>query len=455
MKERRAVENVPPRPDDEGRTTFPFREGASGPGSDQGGNEQIMSSIIWWCTDAILTVDLDGKITGWNPSAERILGSTSEEAVGRPLSVMMRSMTGDVVQDIIGRLEREEEVPYRYILHHGRNGKAIKGFVRYSPIKDREGRFCGASVMVSPIKEECEPIGGAYPVRGERIGEIEILDMLPTYMVLLSSDHRILFSNRYFRDHFGKTDGRPCYECLFDRTAPCENCETFTVLATGIPHQWEWVGPDGFNYDVFDYPLVTEGGSKMVLEVGINITKRKRFEEDLRKVVAYNRSLIEASMDPLVTIGPDGKITDVNVATETVTGRSRGDLIGTDFSDYFTEPEMARAGYEQVFREGMVRDYALKIRSRDGTIIPVLYNATIYRDDAGKVIGVFAAARDVTSQHRMEVELLEQRRRELDRLAELEKFQRLTVGRELKMVELKEEIRALKAENEELKERLG
>ena len=80
----------------------------------------------------------------------------------------------------------------------------------------------------------------------------------------------------------------------------------------------------------------------------------------MRLANAYNRSLLEASLDPLVTIGPEGKITDVNAATEAATGRSRAELIGTDFCDYFTEPEKARAGYEQVFREGSVRDYATR-----------------------------------------------------------------------------------------------
>ena len=63
----------------------------------------------------------------------------------------------------------------------------------------------------------------------------------------------------------------------------------------------------------------------------------------------YARSLIEASLDPLVTISPEGKITDVNEATVQVTGVPREQLIGTDFSDYFTEPEKAREGYQQVF----------------------------------------------------------------------------------------------------------
>jgi len=125
---------------------------------------------------------------------------------------------------------------------------------------------------------------------------------------------------------------------------------------------------------------------------------RQRVEEALRLASTYNRNLIEVSLDPLVTIGPDGKITDVNAATEEVTGCSRIELIGTDFSNYFTEPEKALAGYQQVFREGFVKDYALELRHRDGRLTSVLYNASVYRDDSGKMIGVFAAARDITEK---------------------------------------------------------
>jgi PAS domain S-box-containing protein len=133
-----------------------------------------------------------------------------------------------------------------------------------------------------------------------------------------------------------------------------------------------------------------------------DITERKRAEEALRQANAYNRSLIEASLDPLVTIAPDGKITDVNLATERVTGCTRDELIGTDFCDYFTDPENARAGYQRVFREGSVRDYELEIRHRDGHTIPVFYNASVYRDETGTIIGVFAAARDITARKRAE-----------------------------------------------------
>ena len=146
------------------------------------------------------------------------------------------------------------------------------------------------------------------------------------------------------------------------------------------------------------------------------------------------------SLDPLVTISPEGKITDVNEATVKVTGVSRELLIGTDFSDYFTEPQKARSGYQEVFEKGFVTDYPLTIRHRDGQLTDVLYNASVYRDAGGSVLGVFAAARDVTAQKKAEAEVAEQRAREMDRLAELERFQKLTVGRELKMIELKKEI---------------
>ena len=110
------------------------------------------------------------------------------------------------------------------------------------------------------------------------------------------------------------------------------------------------------------------------------------------------RSMIESSLDSLVAISPEGMITDANEATVTVTGIPRSQLIGTAFSDCFTDPEKANAIYQLVFEQGMAVDYPLTMRHRDGTLTEVLYNASVYRDSGGKVLGVFAAARDVTGQ---------------------------------------------------------
>ena len=101
-----------------------------------------------------------------------------------------------------------------------------------------------------------------------------------------------------------------------------------------------------------------------------------------------------------------------------VTGVPREALVGTDFSDYFTDPDQARAGYRQVFAQGSVTDYPLTIRHRDGRLTDVVYNASVYTDAAGHVLGVFAAARDVTAQKAAEAEIARQREMELEQLVE-------------------------------------
>ena len=127
--------------------------------------------------------------------------------------------------------------------------------------------------------------------------------------------------------------------------------------------------------------------------------------QSLKLASQYSRSLIEASLDLLVTISGKGKITDVNEATIKVTGIAREKLIGTTFSQYFTKPAEAEEGYRQVFEKGFVSNYPLTIKHKNGKLIDVLYNASVYKDDNGLVLGVFAAARDITIQKRIENEL--------------------------------------------------
>ena len=140
----------------------------------------------------------------------------------------------------------------------------------------------------------------------------------------------------------------------------------------------------------------------------MDLSEGKRLEAELHTASVYARSLIEASLDPLVTISADGKITDLNSTTEQVTGVTRERLIGSDFSDYFTDPEKAKTGYMLVFSQGAVKDYPLTIRHATGRTTDVLYNSSVYRNEAGDVQGVFAAARDVTESKRFEKQLQDQ-----------------------------------------------
>ena len=141
------------------------------------------------------------------------------------------------------------------------------------------------------------------------------------------------------------------------------------------------------------------------LKVQARTSEILKSQEELRETNRYNRELLEVSIDPLVTIGSDGNITDVNKAVELVTGYPRDKLIGTDFSNYFTDYDKAKAGYKEVFRKGFVKNYALEIKHKNGDITPVLYNASVYKNENGDIIGVFAAARDISQLKRAENKL--------------------------------------------------
>src|SRR5450432_1156949 len=134
--------------------------------------------------------------------------------------------------------------------------------------------------------------------------------------------------------------------------------------------------------------------------ISTDVTARKHAEKQAGTDSQYARSLIEASLDPLVTISAEGKITDVNEGSIKVTGRPREALIGADFCDYFTEPAKAREGYQEAFSKGSVTDYPLTIRHKEGKLTEVLYNASVYKDADGRVLGLVAVVRAVTHQQK-------------------------------------------------------
>lgn len=418
---------------------------------------RLADAILRSSDVAMAAITLDGTIALWSQGARLMFGYPEEEVVGTPIRRLFEPGEEDRASDALELIQWEGAAPPFTAAVRAREGGGIQASILISPVKDEHGKIIGASLVAREMttgEMEGRSRSGEASLSGHRRFQ-DMVDQLPYYIILLTTDHHILFANRAFVEKFGEPGDKHCYEQLFNYSQPCEGCRSFDVLSTNSPVAWEWTGPNGRVYDVYDFPFIDEDGSSLVMESGIDITEKKLADDALRKAGEYNRSLIEASLDPMLTIGPDGKITDANTATVKVTGVRLEDLIGTDFSDYFTEPERARAGYEKVFREGLVRDYELEIRRTDGHVTPVLYNASVYRDHAGNTIGVFAAARDITARRRFEAEVRERREKEMERLLELEKFQRLTVGRELKMMELKKEIAELNRRIEALESRKG
>ena len=174
-----------------------------------------------------------------------------------------------------------------------------------------------------------------------------------------------------------------------------------------------WIG---FNSDIHDQKRQREDLQQAVdtrtyelKQANESLAQKNQQLEDAQKKLlsGYSRSLIEASLDPLITINTEGVITDMNEAFSNITGESREQLIGTDFVNYFTDPQKAREIYEEVFAKGFVTNYPLTVI--DGHLIDVLFNGSVYKDDKGNVLGAVVVARVITEQKRIEKELIEAR----------------------------------------------
>jgi PAS domain S-box-containing protein len=170
----------------------------------------------------------------------------------------------------------------------------------------------------------------------------------------------------------------------------------------------------GFNNDIHDQKCLTEDLESAIylrtteLQIATDQLINKNKEIAIAKenlLFEYSRSLIEASLDPLVAISTEGKITDMNQATINAIGINREKLIGTDFFEYFTDPVKAKEVYKQVFEKGFVTNYPLTIK--DHNRIDVLFNGSVYKDGDGEIVGAVVVARDITLQKIFEKELTE------------------------------------------------
>jgi PAS domain S-box-containing protein len=393
-----------------------------------------LGAIVEYSEDAIIGKTLDGVIKSWNSAADRMYGYSSEEIIGLSIELLSPKDRIGEMKAALAKIKKGEHVHHFETIRIRKDGKSFPVSLSFSPICDVDGQVVGASTIARNVTNQAHAFDAAR-------GMIESsLDSL----VAISPEGKITDAN----EATVKVTGVSREELI---GTAFSDCFTEPEKANKI---YQLVFAEGM---AVDYPLTMRHHDGALTEVLYNASVYRDASDNVLGVFAAARDvtkqtqafdaargMIESSLDSLVAISPEGRITDANEATVKVTGVPREELIGTAFSDCFTEPEKANKIYLLVFAQGMAVDYPLTMRHKDGTLTDVLYNASVHRDIKGNVLGVFAAARDVTKQMQAQRESAAQQAKELDRLAELERFQRLTVGRELKMIELKKEIESLR-----------
>ena len=252
----------------------------------------------------------------------------------------------------------------------------------------------------------------------------EVLDMLPAYMILLSPDYHVPFANRFFRERFGESHGKRCFEYLFNRTEPCEVCETYKVLKTNSPLEWEWTGPDGHNYYIYDFPFIDGDGTKLIMEVGIDITGQKQAQQalikardelelrvqertkELKESEENFRRIVETANEGIWTSELDGKTTFVNQKMANMLGYTREEMIDKMGAEFLVEGQQSLAAkIRGELSEGVSIQREFQFRRKDGAVIWTLATGTSLVDENGRYVGNLYMHTDITERKGAETEI--------------------------------------------------
>ena len=360
--------------------------------------------------DPLVTFDRKGIIMDVNEATIRATGRSRRELIGTPFSSYFTNPE-KAYKGVKLVFETGEVWDYELVMM-GRDGTKIIVAYNASVYKDETGQIVGAFAAARDITERKK----AEIALNESKAELGLIFQIAAdAMCVIGADFNIIKVNEAFirlvdMDEY-EIISKKCYDIFSGELCHSEECPLEKIKEGEQFDEHESVKkrPDGTEIPVLVNAARFDRMGKFIgiVEDFKDITERKYAEQEIQYLQQYNRGLIEVSLDPLVTFDRKGIIMDVNEATIKATGRSREELIGTPFANYFTDPEKAYKGVMLVFKTGEVRDYELVLKARDGTEVIVAYNASVYKDPTGKIVGVFAAARDITERKKSKQELKE------------------------------------------------
>jgi len=280
---------------------------------------QYSRSLIEASLDPLVTINSEGRITDVNEATVTATGATRVELIGTDFSEYFTEP--DKAREGYRRVFAECSVTdYPLTIRH-RDGHLIDVLYNASVYRDTRGEVTGVFAAARDVTERKR---AEAAVVAERQRLHDVLNLLPAYVILLAPDHTVPFANRFFEERFGKSGGRRCYDYLFHRIEPCENCESYTVMKTKGPHHWEWLGPDGRNYDISDFPFTDADGSQLIMEVGLDVTEQKRAEAAVQAERKRFLDVLESLPAMICLLSPDYHVVFANRAFRDQFGEADG-----------------------------------------------------------------------------------------------------------------------------------
>jgi PAS domain S-box-containing protein len=388
-----------------------------------------LATIVASSDDAIISKDLNGVITSWNASAERLLGYTEAEMIGRPITTIIPPDLLHEEADILRRLRRGGHIQHYETTRVTKQGKRIDLSLTISPMRDSTGTIVGASKIARDITERNRVKKALQQSEADaraRAEELEvILDAVPGMALIARDDAaKTITGSRAAYELLQLPYGANISKSATDGTRP----SNFRILANGreltpseLPLQMAATAKqeireseltlqfeDGTSRQVFGnaVPLLDhEGNVRGAVGVFVDITERKRAEEALRESEDRYRDLVEHSQDLLCTHDLDGNLLSANPAPAKILGYEVAELlkipmreiVAPEYRDQFDAylSRMKSAGTDKGFMAVLTRTGKRRIWE---------YNNTLRTEGVPAPI-VRGMAHDVTERMRTEKKL--------------------------------------------------
>jgi PAS domain S-box-containing protein len=404
--------------------------------------------------DPMFVTDLEGKITLANDAVSQLLGFRTDEVVEQSVSEFISQE--ETRQFIAAIREVVERGVIRNVTLNPRtsSGEVIPTSLNASALRDTDGRVIGAIGILRDMRE----------LDKARAYAESLIKNAPDPLFVSDLEGKIIDANDAVFELLGFRPDELVEQSLSQIISPDETREFLAALREVVEREEDRLGPvgagvGGVSRNVLLNPRTVSGE---VIPTSLNASALRdadgkvigaigilRDMRELDKARAYAESLIKNAPDPVFVTDLDGKITLANDAVSQLLGFRTDEVVEQSVSR-FISPEETRqftAALREVVERGVSRNASLNPRSASGELIPTTMNATALRDPEGLVIGAIGILRDMRAYEKV-VRDLEQSKSELqEKILDLEKFEEVVVGRELKMIALEKEIEALRRTN--------